>query len=90
MLWALQPSCEAPALNAGQEKTMNHAKFLTLTALAVACAGFLTLSETAGACLIDMGPHGGSALAATDLSGDAMALARFGVLARFNHALCRR
>lgn len=69
---------------------MNRAKFLILTALAVACAGFLTLSEPADARLIDMTPHGGSALAAIHLSDDAMALVGFAVLVCSNHLMCGR
>jgi hypothetical protein len=67
---------------------MDHAKFLMLTALAVACAGFLTLSETADARLIDMAPRGASALAAIRLSDDAMVLAGFAVLVCSNHTIC--
>jgi hypothetical protein len=69
---------------------MNRAKFLMLTALAVACAGFLTLSEPADARLIDVSPRGASALAAVRLSDDAMALAGFVVLVCSSHAVCWR
>ena len=67
---------------------MNRAKFLMLTALAIACAGFLTLSEPADARLIDLAPHGGSALAAIHFSDDVMALAGFAVLVCSNHLVC--
>jgi hypothetical protein len=71
-----------------QENTMNRAKFLMLTALAVACAGFLTLSEPADARLLEMTPRGASALVGIRLSDDAMALAGFVALVCSNHAIC--
>ena len=72
------------------EKTMNRAKFFMLTALTVACAGFLTLSEPADARLIDVESRGVSALAVARLSDDAIALAGFVVLVCSSHAICGR
>ena len=69
---------------------MTRAKFLMLTALAVACAAFLTLSEPADARLNDMPPRGASAMEAIRLSDDAMAVAGFVVLLCSNHAICGR
>lgn len=65
---------------------MNRAKFLVFAALAVACAGALTLSEPADARLLDRGAT--SAMAAIRLSDDAMALAGFVVLVCSNHLVC--
>jgi len=67
---------------------MNRAKFLMLTALAVACAGFVTLSQPANARL--MAPHGASVLAAIRLSDDAMTLTGLVVLVCSNHVICGR
>jgi hypothetical protein len=47
-----------------QEKTMNRARLLMFAALAVACAGFLTLSQPADVGLMDRPAHVATALAA--------------------------
>jgi len=70
---------------------MKGAKFLMLTAVAIACASFLALSQPADARLIGMGTnkgHAASGVTAIRLSDDAMALAGFVVLVCSNHVAC--
>ena len=67
---------------------MNRAKVLILTALVVAWAAFLTFSQPADARLMDGLARATTALSATRMSDDAMALAGFVVLVCSNSRAC--